>query len=434
MVSILVKEITPRIEYTMNLIFSEVMGVPHEITTSTNAFESSGNQKINYTKERIPGCLNVQPADLLYESELIHHDIAVGEWKKIPTLFANKQDEIPFDIFAATFFLVSRYEEYLPFEPDRHGRFEADQSIAFRNNFLALPVVDMWCQQLSRELHIDKHCNSLKSTNYKFTLTIDIDKAWMYKNWGLALNFARLMRELIFLNFREFKFKCKVLRNKVNDPGDSYNLLEKSQKNLSQKIKYFILAGGNHKFDANLSIANKNFQTLVQNLDKNNAVGLHPSFASNDSFELLTKEHKALSEMVGHAINNSRQHYLMLSLPDTYRRLIRLGIREDYTMGYGSRTGFRAGIGRPFYFYDLYEEKQTPLRVFPFHVMDRTLNSYLNLTPKFATEELKYYTDTIGSVGGHFITLWHNTSLNNTYEWKGWQSVFEEMIDMNAIK
>ena len=89
-------------------------------------------------------------------------------------------------------------------------------------------------------------------------------------------------------------------------------------------------------------------------------------------------------------------------------------------MGYGTRTGFRAGIARPFYFYDLYEEKQTSLRIFPFQVMDRTLVSSMNHLPDDAIKEFKYYTEIIRSVGGHFIPLWHNTSLNDTYEWKGW--------------
>jgi hypothetical protein len=434
MVIILVKEITPRIDYTMKLVFNEVMGIAYSITTKLKEFQDSKLQKINYTKNEIPGCLGIEPDDLLYESEFVHHEVDTGEWKKLPTIFANDQEDIPFDFFSAVFYLVSRYEEYLPFTPDQYGRFEASQSIAFKNKFLHIPIVDMWCQQLAKELNINKYCKSLKSANYTFLLTIDIDHAWMFKYRGMLRNIAKLVRELIFFRFREFDFIFKVLRNKKNDPGDSYKFLEKSQRDLSQKIRYFILSGGNHKFDANISIGNKMFQILIRNLDRQKTVGLHPSFASNTSFNLLSKEHEHLSEITEHAIENSRQHYLILSLPDTYRRLIRLGIKEDYTMGYGTKTGFRAGIARPFYFYDLYEEKQTSLRIFPFQVMDRTLISYLNFSPENAIKEFKYYTDVISSIGGKFIVIWHNTSLNNTYEWKGWRKVFEEMIAMNEQK
>lgn len=431
MVIILVKEITPRIEYTMNLVFNEVMGIPYSISTSQKDFLESPSQKINYSENQIPGCLSIKPSELLYESELVNHQIVTGNWKELPTLFANSGEDVPFDIFSASFYLASRYEEYLPFAADPYGRFEADQSIAFKNKFLHIPVIDLWCQQLAKELNISKYCNSLKNRNYNFTLTIDIDHAWMFRHRGIARNAAKLVRDLLFLNFREFKFKFQVLQNKTNDPGDSYQYLEKLQEKLAQPIRYFILSGGNHKFDSNLPVNNKNFRYLIQKLGKQHPVGLHPSVHSNSSFEQLRREHNDLSAITGQPVNSSRQHYLMLSLPYTYRNLIKLGISEDHTMGYGSHTGFRAGIARSFYFYDLLEEKQSSLRIFPFHVMDRTLISYLNYTPEYAVREFNYYKDIISSVGGHFIALWHNTSLNDTYEWKGWRKVFEEMITMN---
>jgi hypothetical protein len=434
MITVLVKEITPRIEYTMNLVFNEVMGVLYSIITDPDEFQNSKGQKINYSKNEIQGCLRILPSDLLYESELVNREIEAGEWKKFPTIFANDQEIIPFDLFAAIFYLVSRYEEYLPYTPDEHRRFEANQSISFKNNFLHIPIVDIWCQQLAKELNIYKYCKFLKSSNYTFTLTIDIDHAWMFKHTGIIRNLAKLARELIMLRFKEFNYKIKVLRNKTNDPGDSYAFLEKIQKKLAQQIKYFILSGGNHKFDTNISIDNKNILNLIQSLDKNESVGLHPSFSSNRSFDKLSQEYEDLTAIVGRPIETSRQHYLMLTLPETYRSLIRLGIKEDHTMGYGTRPGFRAGIARPFYFYDLYEEKQTLLRIFPFQVMDRTLISSMNHLPDDAIKEFKYYTEIIKSVGGHFIALWHNTSLNDTYEWKGWKRVFKELIAMNEKK
>ena len=152
MLIILVKEITPRIDYTMDLVFNEVMGIPYTITTNMKDFRGSKSQKINYSKEKIPGCLGIFPAELLYESELVHQEIKIGEWKNLPTLFAHDQEEIPFDIFSAIFYMVSRYEEYLPFKADTFNRFEADRSIAAKHKFLHIPVVDLWCQQLAKEL------------------------------------------------------------------------------------------------------------------------------------------------------------------------------------------------------------------------------------------------------------------------------------------
>jgi hypothetical protein len=54
----------------------------------------------------------------------------------MPVFCQRQIGDLPFDPLAATFYLVSRYEEYLPFIPDEHGRFPAKQSFAFSNGFL----------------------------------------------------------------------------------------------------------------------------------------------------------------------------------------------------------------------------------------------------------------------------------------------------------
>ena len=74
-------------------------------------------------------------------------------------------------------------------------------------------------------------------------------------------------------------------------------------------------------------------------------------------------------------VTKSRQHFLAFELPTTYLKLIQSGILEDYSMGYASHLGFRAGICSPFRFYNLLEEKETDLVVYPFQVMDVTLQA-----------------------------------------------------------
>jgi hypothetical protein len=434
MVIILVKNQNSRIDYTFRLVFDQVMGLEYEITSDQEEFVRSKLRKINYSKSEIPNSLHVLPSGLLDEVELINHNISVGEWKKLPIIFTNVNREIPFDIFAAVFYLVTRYEEYLPFDKDGHGRFEADQSIAFKNNFLQLPVVELWCQQFARNLGMLRHCKYLKPSNYTFTLTIDIDLAWLYKHRGFFRLIPGFLKNLASLNFGEIVYKLKILGNRTNDPGNSYEYLIQSQEKILNRLEFFILCSHRGRYDTNVSLHNRHLQKLIQFLDELNPVGLHPSYNSNNSFGRLEKEYRRLADVVGHTVTKSRQHYLLLNLPDTYRRLIKLGISRDYTMGYATRTGFRAGIARPFYFYDLYEEKQTHLVVVPFQVMDRTLQQYLNCTPSYASREMKYYTELIKSVGGNFCALWHNTSLGNMYEWKGWREVFDTMISYNLKK
>ncbi len=124
----------------------------------------------------------------------------------------------------------------------------------------------------------------------------------------------------------------------------------------------------------------------------------------------------------------SRQHFLKLRFPDTYRNLIAAGITDDYTMGYADETGFRAGICSPYKWYDLEKEVMTNLTIHPFAVMDGTLNSYLKLTPAQALEKVKSLAQEVKNVNGELITIWHNETLSDWKDWKGWKDFYEQVI------
>jgi hypothetical protein len=115
-------------------------------------------------------------------------------------------------------------------------------------------------------------------------------------------------------------------------------------------------------------------------------------------------------------------------MPETYQSYVDAGIRYDYTMGYADEPGFRAGIARPFHFYDLLKEKRTALTVIPFQVMDGTLRQYLHLSPDAAMVVVRSLISATRRSGGLFVSVWHNTSLTETNGWEGWRKVFEETL------
>src|SRR6202171_1492397 len=95
-----------------------------------------------------------------------------------------------------------------------------------------------------------------------------------------------------------------------------------------------------------------------------------------------------LAKIIESPVKYSRQHYIRMTLPQTYRKLIDVGIEKDFSMGYGSSNGFRASIASSFYWYDLKAEKKTVLMLFPFCFMDATSFYENGLTPKAAFAEL----------------------------------------------
>ena len=139
-------------------------------------------------------------------------------------------------------------------------------------------------------------------------------------------------------------------------------------------------------------------------------------------------EKKLLESILNSQVYRSRQHFLRIDLPETYQYLIDLGITEDYTMGFAKHYGFRAGTCTPFYFYDLDFEIQTPLKIFPFAVMDGTLKDYLSLTTKKSFETIEKLVEEVKKVDGTFITIFHNESLSGTGRWINWDKKFEEFL------
>ena len=118
-----------------------------------------------------------------------------------------------------------------------------------------------------------------------------------------------------------------------------------------------------------------------------------------------------------------------MKFPETYRNLAERDITDDYSMGFANEIGFRAGICTPFNFYDLDNESESTLRIHPFGIMDATLNLYMKLSQDEAVARVKKIIREVKRVNGDFIFIWHNETLSDDMQWKGWRKVYEEIIE-----
>jgi hypothetical protein len=223
-------------------------------------------------------------------------------------------------------------------------------------------------------------------------------------------------------------FRYQVLRNNQPDPFNTYELLNHFHSRAGVEPIWFFLVGSYSRFDKNISTDNVHFQDLIRLISRHNPVGLHPSYASNSSPSIIRQEAERLSRIIGRPVAASRHHYLRIHLPETYRALTHLGIRQDFSMGYADCPGFRAGIASPFPFFDLEENKITDLVIYPFQVMDTCLHTYLKLNPEQAIDRISELTGRVKAVQGTFISLWHNESLSEWKDWRGWSTVYEQLL------
>lgn len=419
-----------RTTYIFKLIINDLLGREFDFTTDDAVFSAYAGPRLNYSGTFFEGALQVVPAGLLEEKGINSHKIGFVDFQdhKAPFAVYNKLSALPFDLFSAAFYMVSRYEEYLPYIRDEHGRFSSNSSIAAQKEFLHIPVINRWAKALGQLLTDLFPDFKIKGTSYNFLPTIDIDAAWAYKNKGLIRTLGGFMKGFVSRDLADVKRRFQVLMGATNDPFDTFSLIKELHKVHGLRPHFFILFAEYGLNDKNIPAGNANFQVLVKSIGDYATIGIHPSYASNSNPALLTAEISRLSSVLHMDITSSRQHFLKLSLPETYRNLIDNDIKDDYTMGYAGCPGFRAGICSTFKWFDLESEVATTLNVHPFAIMDGTLRDYMKVEADEAMVYIRPLVDEVKNAGGTFISLWHNESLSNEKRWKGWVNVYKEML------
>lgn len=422
-------KITPRIRYIFKHILTRTLQIPVAFTSKIEDFVAHNDIKLSYTKTALGSEFFIKCNDLLYEQGVNDLDINIQKWDDVPCFFAtNLKSSLPFDIFAASFYLISRYEEYLPHVKDTHGRYTAEQSLAYKYQFLEKPVVDIWAFKFLRILKERFPDYPYKKRNYKYISTIDIDNAYAYKHKNFIRSLGGFFIDLFQFRLREVWNRFAVITNIKKDPFATFTKILNFKKEYNIPTIFFFSIGDYTTFDTNVSASKTKYRLLIKEMLDYADVGLHPSYFTMNKPELLKKEKIRIEQIVNMPVKKSRQHYLRFSLPETYQHLIDLEIEEEYSMGYASNAGFRASTCTTFYFYDLDFEIQTPLKVFPFALMDTTLNDYMKLTPKQSLGKIRDIRNEVKAVNGTFITLFHNESLSDYLRWKGWQRLYESML------
>tara|TARA_B100000902_G_scaffold42234_1_gene49934 strand:- start:28203 stop:29504 length:1302 start_codon:yes stop_codon:yes gene_type:complete len=431
MLLIYTPSIKSRHRYIFNLFFSEIYDIKFHITEDDYEFRTYNGPKINYSDNNFNNEIFIESIGLLNETGINHYNIDVSIDNGVPFFFKTLSSAtIPFDIFSASFFLVSRYEEYLTNDRDKHKRFKPEDSIAFKNNFLDKPIINIWAAILVDNISERFPNLNIIHPSYNYLSTIDVDNVFCYMGKGIIRSVLGSLASLLRLDLNSINKRIRVLLGIDNDPYDTFDIQLKIQERYKFDVIYFFLLGDYRKNDKNISYKNEKFRKIIVDISKYAQIGLHPSYLSNYKKKQIYIEKKRMENILNIKVTSSRQHYLKLSLPATYQRLVDLGIKDDYTMGYASAIGFRASICSSFKFYNLLSEEVLPIRIHPFAVMDATLLYYLKLTPKESLSQISGLIKQVKDVNGTFISLWHNESFSDYNKWRGWERIYEEMVEL----
>ncbi len=418
------ENITPRLTYTLDFIFKEVIGVDYFLTDDKVSFAQSTSQpKICYDNDNLGG-IHIEPKKILSKSSIFPRIIEKGKWHNLPTIFRNDDGDVPFDFFSAVFFLITRYEEYIDKEKDEHGRYLASHSIAYRHDFLDQPIINIWCEQFAKEY---LGMTSLKG-KFSSIVTFDIDNSYAYRGKGVKRFLLSTLRDASQLKFKALFIRFASLLNIEKDPCNTYNYIFETFKKFNvQRSIFFFLNGAYSSMDKNLPITSSLQKQLIQQCKAHAEIGIHPSYVSN-THPTLQHEISSLEKVVEQPVIKSRQHFLMLQFPSTYHQLLSNNIAQDFTLGYPETLGFRTSTCTPFYWFDLSKNEKTTLKIYPLGLMDGTLKEYLKLAPEEAIQQAKALIDWYKKYNGTFVLLWHNSSFNELEGWKNWDKVYEEIL------
>jgi hypothetical protein len=425
MILIYTHSITTRLQYICQFIFKEQLDIEFTLTTNAAEFKNADKPKINYSQ-----CGDVDSTDgfkiknenLLFEIGIQEQYINCFETEQYKAFFKTNDSDFAFDIFAASFYLISRYEEYLPYNEDMYGRYGHKNSLAFNAGFLNIPLVNIWLIDFAKVLQNYFPTLEYKFPSFKFVPTYDVDIAWSYKNKGLFRNIGGFLKAPSF-------DRLKVLLGLSKDPYDSFLFLDELHNKYNlQPIYFFLVASRISLYDKNNSPYGHGMWQLMKRHAKKYTLGIHPSWRSNENEAKISKEIKLLQTAANVPITKSRQHYIKLKLPDTFENLIEQGIIDEYSMGYGSINGFRASTASSFFWYNLQQENITTLRINPFCYMDANCYFEQQQTVENAFTELVYYYNICKKNNGNFISIFHNNFLGSDKQFAGWKTMYQKFI------
>jgi len=416
---------TKRQTFVFDLVFKQLLGTDYEIVFNQDPAHIIYDNSYQSRSVNIPVC-----SDLLNSKGFEPIGVSYKNTGADTILFPLENPQYNlwnFDLFSAIFYLVSRYEEYKGFEPDAHLRFPPGASILHKTQSFEFPLVNIWVQKLKLQLQAKFPELIFKEPAFKFISTIDVDSTFQYKEKDFFWSLSGILKDLFKGNFGELYSRIWTVFNLKPDAFDVFEKLDKLHKKI--QVIYFWLLGNYSKFDKNINWKNLKQQSIIKQLAQKHQVGIHPSYQSNNELGLLNKEINRLETILRNKPTMSRQHFLIHQFPKTYQNLIKHGIKQDYTLGYTSQYGFRAGIASPFYFYDLEQDECTNLLLFPFCSMDITPLHYYKLTTEQAIEKNLQLLKRVKEFNGTFISLWHNESISGTGRWRGdWPKVYEQLL------
>ena len=359
--------------------------------------------------------------------------------QELPILFWGEQSSRQFaeihgnqlivhaDILASTFFMLSRYEEVVSTEKDKHGRFPFAASVCSKHFLIDIPIVDFYCIILKN--WIEKLTGLPIHIPHQFNVSISHDIDYLFLAHPFHKGLLAIIKDLGKFNFKYLKQDFSSLFSGFqHDPyfKDMQRLVKIAQENGNEDI-FFMLPASSFFASDGYPLKNKIIRSAIKYLKENGAqIGYHASYKAYEAPQRYRDEKQALDDAFGYVCTHVRHHYLRISTPETWRNLQKAGLKVDESYGFSEHEGFRCGTCFPYKVFDIHQDCELDLNEKPLIVMDATLKIYRRLTLEEAEASIYRLAEYCQFVSGTFTLLWHNTSVSR--DWECWGKQLPHII------
>ena len=427
----------PERKYILDIFFNEFLGLSYRIVENTDIknweIELENGSKLiiedhffyKYPKDLEYLKLENIPSKVEYiENKFTPED-------DIPIIYGSSRFEIQhkkvicgIDIFASSFFMLTRWEEYVNKNRDSHNRFPATQSLAFNNNFLDRPVVNEYIEMLkSMILYLDGTLK-FKQQEPKTFVSCDVDTPYEVYTKSLPKTIRKFGGDLIkrkslsqglqtLTNYTATKWG-----NYSHDPMNTFDWIMDVNENAGNRVAfYFLVENTVPEYDAFYNINEPRIRKLLRNIhQRGHEIGLHGSYSTYQNGDQLKNQVVLLRKVMEEENINQqeigiRQHYLRWSTPETARIIDDAGLTYDTTLGYADYAGFRCGTCYEYPLFDLQKRQQFKLRERPLVLMEASVldDCYMGLNIESAEKYMLQIKNSTKKVNGNFTLLWHNS-------------------------
>ena len=428
-------------QYIIKLLFNNLqLDVPEEVGLDKNYKFRYENKVLEINDSffsRIPASDSYLKRENIPD-EVIWIDDPQSEKEKIPGLYGEnkmifEEDYIycGLDIFASSFFMLTRWEElFLP--RDRFGRCDESEMFVVKHRLYTRPIVNEYIR-LFRYL-LFRLGIPIKESTYRFHpfITHDIDYLFRYASVrNLCQNLAGdiLHRKSLKIFFQTCKNYLRYRLGIIGAPFDTFDELMDLSEKFGFKDAFYFKPTVKGEYDSTYDIRDKKVKLIIDKIiRRGHEVGIHPSKNTFHNLNQFNREVTRLNKIYP-GISGGRQHFLLYDLPITLHAWEDNGLLYDAGLGFAFRGGFRCGICYPYPFFNVLEKKELKLKIRPLIVMEGALLQYdKEKSLDLIEQEILDLIDIVYRYNGEFVFLWHNDHFYR-YEYQNHAIIYKRIIE-----